>query len=319
MACIKWIACFLLAAALSLGQSSAFPIQGSNGVVTCTIYDAYRNPVGENESNNITLNADLAVYGTENVSITLIDSLNNSYEISPELSAPLQSGRAMMVFVIPMNSTIKGINVEPDNSEPFLVFWPGPLMQTNGVANLRFWGVMGDMVESNLKSLIFDVSLSNNATSGEVLLGPQNITFVDQWGWRYFADESFEAVLIPPKNRMRAAVTFSDVSPRSRPAKLEYDFWKDSRIVVDIENCSSSSTAESAQSRKAETATIPTASDAAAKQPAEDEKTSLQPPSGNATDSSLGQASTNDIGSAKETVEDVKNRLSKIKAKLGMK
>lgn len=223
-----------LAVVLLLGTSEGYPIQGSNGVVSSVIFDGFKNPI-EDSPGNSTLSLDLGITRGVNVSLALMDDQDQVYYPDVNLSSPLQPGRLLIVFVIPTNSSPVAMNITPDVGDPFLMMWEDPAKYTNGVANFRFHGLSQWQIASIGQILTIDISLSNNGTSGDIIMGPENFTIVDQWGWRYIADQDFDPVTLNPKTKIRRDITFSSLSPRSRPVLVQYDYSTDHSITIRLD------------------------------------------------------------------------------------
>ena len=96
-------------------------------------------------------------------------------------------------------------------------------------------------MDFNRRTLDLDVGIANNDTA-KLPLSAKNFTLIDQWGWEYAAKEyseysgdGFKARELYPNESLRAAVTFSRLSPLSRPARLAYMYSNNSSILVDID------------------------------------------------------------------------------------
>ncbi|ABK14605.1 MAG: hypothetical protein H5T42_01400 [Methanothrix sp.] len=215
-----------------IAASHAYPIQGSNGAVTCVVFDGYKSRYDMNTS---ALFLDVGMTRGINVTFEVVDQNNNTYPVDINHSRALQPGRFSLVFMLPMSSDAAYLTVIPEGSNPFSIAWDKPLKYTNGIANLRYYGITDWLLSNTSQTISVDISLSNNATEGEIVMSPENFTLVDQWGWRYFADATFSPVIIPPKSILRKEITFASISPRSRPALLEYDFATDHPIQIPLD------------------------------------------------------------------------------------
>ncbi|OPX80355.1 MAG: hypothetical protein A4E45_00101 [Methanosaeta sp. PtaB.Bin039] len=222
----------LLGALLMAGTSSAYPLQGSNGVVSCVIFDGFRTP---NEGNSSTLHLDMAVPSSLDANFELMDNENAIHPVDVNMSWALQTGRVIVSFVIPYKAEPVALRIIPNGSEPFTISWEQPPKLTNGVTNMRYYGLANWQIAQEGQAMMMDVFISNNGTSGDLVVAPENFSIVDQWGWRYYAEQNFEPTVIPPKNFMRAKVTFSEMSSRSRPMLLEFDSGKATAIIVALE------------------------------------------------------------------------------------
>lgn len=215
-----------------ISASHAYPFQGSNGAVTCVVFDGYKSHYDLNTS---ALFLDVGMTRGINATFEVVDQNNKTYPVDLGRSRALQPGRFSLVFMVPRTSEAAYLTVIPEGSNPFSIAWDKPVKYTNGVANFRFYGITDWLLSNTSQTVSMDVSLSNNATEGEIIMSPENFTLVDQWGWRYFADATFSPVIIPPKSIMRKEITFASISPRSRPALLEYDFATDRSIQIPLD------------------------------------------------------------------------------------
>lgn len=215
-----------------IAASHAYPLQGSNGAVTCVVFDGYKSHYDVNTS---ALFLDVGMTRGINATFEVVDQNNKTYPVDLSRSRALQPGRFALVFMVPRTSEAAYLTVIPEGSNPFSIAWDKPIKYTNGIANFRFYGITDWLLSNTSQTISMDISLSNNATEGEIVMSPENFTLVDQWGWRYFADVTFSPVIIPPKSIMRKEITFASISPRSRPALLEYDFATDRAIQIPLD------------------------------------------------------------------------------------
>lgn len=217
---------------LTIFGSHAYPLQGSNGVVTCVVFDGYKSHYDINTS---ALFLDVGMTRGINATFEVVDQNNNTYPVDLGRSRALQPGRLALFFMVPRTSDVAYLTVIPEGSNPFSIAWDKPVKYTNGIANFRFYGITDWLLSNTSQTISMDISLSNNATEGEMIMSPENFTLVDQWGWRYFADATFSPVIIPPKSILRKEITFASISPRSRPVLLEYDFATDHLIQIPLD------------------------------------------------------------------------------------
>lgn len=215
-----------------ISASHAYPFQGSNGAVTCVVFDGYKSHYDMNTS---ALFLDVGMTRGINATFEVVDQNNNTYPVDLSRSRALQPGRFALVFMLPRTSDPSYLNVIPEGSNPFSIAWDRPVKYTNGVANFRFYSITDWLLSNTSQTISMEISLSNNATEGEIIMSPENFTLVDQWGWRYFADVTFSPVVIPPKSIMKSEITFASISPRSRPVLLEYDFATDHAIQIPLD------------------------------------------------------------------------------------
>jgi hypothetical protein len=112
---------------------------------------------------------------------------------------------------------------------------------TNGSVSLLYYGVLNSKIESNLKSIDFDIGVTNNGTK-KLPLSSKNFSLIDQWGYKYdslaynkFSFEGFESRNLEPREMARIKVSFGALSPLSRPSKLVYQYSNTSSVVLNID------------------------------------------------------------------------------------
>jgi hypothetical protein len=177
----------------------------------------------------------VGLFGEGGAAFDLLDESDGVYLEDANSSVELQPGRMLLAFIVPKQLMVKGLRVYPSEGDPFVILWDKVAKHTNGVANLRYYGIGEIKVEGGRQMVTLDVSLANNGTEN-LLVVPENFSLLDQWGWRYYPEPSFQGIDLPPKNIVRLGVTFSSLSPRSRPVILEYDYRTNRAISVELED-----------------------------------------------------------------------------------
>lgn len=239
---------------IALGLAYGYPLQGSNGAVNCTIFGIFKEPFtpgNAHADNDVVLDVDLGLVranASDNSSVgaayILMDGNDWVYNNRLEYTRDLQPGRWLIGFVVPKETIAKSVMVDPSDpsgGEQFAI----PLVETanasNGKVGLHYYGIVGSKVESNRKSIEFDIGILNNDTS-RLLLSWKNFSLIDQWGWKYgsraynkYSGEGFPAAELQPNETLRSHLLFNAVSPLSRPVKLAYEYNNTSAIVIDID------------------------------------------------------------------------------------
>lgn len=223
------ILALLIVAALGLAQ--AYPLQGGNDNVKCTLFEIYKTP-GE-KNGTTTLKLDVGLLGAENATYQLIDSKDQTYQ--PATYKNYQPGRQLLVFQIPEGTLFKLIKVSPTGGEPFNINWWKTPKGITGDVILRYYGVVNWLIEPELQAVSFDVTISNNGTSS-IFISPENFTLLDQWGWPYYTTTGFAAGELEPKMAAtHVKVSFVGISPFSRPSALVYDHQGPGQIAIDLD------------------------------------------------------------------------------------
>jgi len=252
---VRWLALMLIGILL-LGSVQSFPLYGNNGRVNCTIFGAFKVPFipGDvNADKNIIYNMDVALdmnnssnsILVDNATFTLVDGNDRVYPLRLEYTRDLQPGRRMLGFMVPKEAVAKSLIIDPStivpDSDPFVIDFGNTINASNGNVTLVYYGPVGTKVDSNRKKLNFDVGVTNNGTK-RLYVCSNNFTLVDQWGWKYqskeynkYSQEGFPSKTLVPNETLRTQVTFTYLSPLSRPSKLVYDYTSLEPIIIDID------------------------------------------------------------------------------------
>jgi hypothetical protein len=98
--------------ALALGTAQAYPLQGSDGTATVTLFGAIRAPL--NDTSEI-LKVDIGLMGTENATYELMDADDRVYK--PGLYKTLTSERQLVYFIIPKDDLFKLFTALPSGGK----------------------------------------------------------------------------------------------------------------------------------------------------------------------------------------------------------
>jgi hypothetical protein len=222
----------LLVLAIALGPAYAYPLQGGDENVKCTLFGAYRMPLAENSTDEI-LKLDIGLVGASNASYELVDSKDNIFV--PIEYRNLQIGRQELLFQVPIDDLFKLLKVAPSEGNPFDVKWWMTPKGIKGDVTLRYYGIEDWMIDSDLQALTLEISITNEGASG-VPIGPENFSLVDQWGWEYYPVGGFQSTILEPKMTLpRVKLGFTGLSPLSRPTILAYNYLTDNQISIDLE------------------------------------------------------------------------------------
>lgn len=252
---IRWLALVLIGILL-LGSVQSFPLYGNDGMVNCTVFGAFKVPFTPGDFNadkNIMYNMDVALAMNnssdstlvDNATFTLVDGNDRVYPLRLEYTRDLQPGRRMLGFMVPKEAVAKSLIIDPSaiipDGDPFIIDFGNTINASNGNVSLIYYGPVGTKVDSNRKSLNFDVGVTNNGTK-KLYVCSKNFTLVDQWGWKYqskeynrYSQEGFPAKTLVPNETLRTQVSFTYLSPLSRPSKLVYDYSSRVPIIIDID------------------------------------------------------------------------------------
>lgn len=232
-----------------------YPIHASNEAFNCTVFGEFKNPytiVEPNGDKNIVLNVDVSLIKSNsnssspaNVTYSLLDSNDKGYAISDEFTRSFQQDRQILGFSVPLETIPKMLIVSPSRGprgDKRLLINLGELTNgTNGKVNLQYYGILNSKIESNLKSLDFDLNVTNHDVK-ELPLSSKNFSLIDQWGWRYdslpknaYTGSAFESRFLEPEEIARIKVSFGSMSPLSRPSRLVYEYSNNSSIVLNID------------------------------------------------------------------------------------
>jgi hypothetical protein len=222
----------LLVLAIALGPAYAYPLQGGDENVKCTLFGAHRLPPGENSTDEI-LKLDIGLVGAANASYELVDSKDNIFV--PIEYRNLQIGRQELLFRVPVDDLFKILKVAPLEGNPFDIKWWMTPKGIKGDVTLRYYGIEDWMIDSDLQALTLEVSITNDGTAG-LPISPANFSLLDQWGWEYYPVGGFQSTILEPKMTLpRVKLGFTGLSPLSKPTILAYDYLTGNQIIIDLE------------------------------------------------------------------------------------
>jgi hypothetical protein len=251
---MKWAGTVLLMA-IALGFASGYPIHAGNGAVNCTVFGEFKDPytiVEPNGYRNIVLNVDVALVKANSTSISpaqavysLVDGNDRTYPIRGEFTRSLQPGRQLLGFAVPAETIPKTLIVDPSGyptlGNRFAINFGELSNATNGNVTILYYGILNSKIDSNIKSIDFDVGITNNGTV-RMPVSSKNFSLIDQWGWRYaslehddFTNNGFASRVLKPNETARIKVSFGSMSPQSRPSKLVYECSKTGSILLNID------------------------------------------------------------------------------------
>ncbi len=216
--------------ALAFGTAQAYPLQGSDGTATVTLFGSIRTPL--NDTLEI-LKVDVGLMGTENATYKLVDANDSVYE--PGLYKPLSSGRQLVYFLIPKDDLFKLITATPLDGKSININWWARPKVSNENLIIRYYGITDWLTNPDEQGIVVQVTAQSNVTQSQ-LVSPENFTLLDQWGWPYNPSLGFDPEVVgPQKATTRLLVGFTPVSLFSRPAALAYDYNTAHPIIIDFE------------------------------------------------------------------------------------
>lgn len=245
----------ILLLVMVLGLASGYPIHAGNGAVNCTVFGEFKDPytiVEPNGERSIVLNVDVALIKANSTYVTpvqavysLVDGNDRTYSTRGEFTRSLQPGRQLLGFAVPTETIPKALIVDPSGSPSggnrFAINFGELTNATNGNVTLLYYGILNSKIDSNIKSIDFDVGITNNGTT-KMPVSSKNFSLIDQWGWRYaslehddYTNNGFANRELRPNETARVKVSFGSMSPQSRPSKLAYEFSNRSSIVLNID------------------------------------------------------------------------------------
>jgi hypothetical protein len=249
------IALLVLLLAIGLCPASGYPIHAGNGAVNCTVFGEFKDPytiVDPNGERSIVLNVDVALIMANRTSVSLakavyslVDGNDRTYPTRGEFTRSLQPGRQLLGFAVPAETIPKTLNVDPSGypseGNRFAINFGELANATNGNVTLLYYGVLNSKIDSNIKSIDFDVGITNNGTV-KMPVSSKNFSLIDQWGWRYaslehndYTNNGFANRELKPNETARIKVSFGSMSQLSRPSKLVYECSKKSSIFLNID------------------------------------------------------------------------------------
>jgi hypothetical protein len=244
-----------LALIIFLCPVHGYPLHASNGAVNCTVFGEFKDPYTIVESNgdqNIVLNVDVALVranakegGPIQVSYSLVDGNDKTYQTRGEFTRSLQPGRQLLGFAVPRETIPKTLIVDPSGDPSggnrFTVNFDEVANATNGNVTILYYGVLNSKVNSNLKSIDYDIGIANNDTR-TLPLSSKNFSLIDQWGWRYaslaynaYTNDGFQDRKLMPNETARIKLSFGFLSPLSRPSWLVYEYSNASSVMINID------------------------------------------------------------------------------------
>jgi hypothetical protein len=245
----------LLALIIFLYPALGYPIHASNGAVNCTVFGEFKDPytiVEPNGDKNIVLNVDVALVranardgGPIQVAYSLVDGNDKTYQTRGEFTRSLQPGRQLLGFAVPKETIPKTLIVDPSGDPSggnrFTVNFDEVTNATNGNVTMLYYGVLNSKINSNLKSIDYDIGITNNDTR-TLPISSKNFSLIDQWGWRYaslaynaYTNDGFQDRKLMPNETARIKLSFGSISPLSRPSWLVYEYSNASSIMANID------------------------------------------------------------------------------------
>ena len=212
--------CIIMFLSMMLFASSAlaFPLHGSNGVVSATIYGATK----EGANAYVDLSVSMPVTGNNPTNVDLIDNDDKLYKANGLInggSDPLNnySARSTMSFSVPEDIIIKRVRVTPATSDPFSIDWTGVPEASDNDTTMKFYGATKPSDINPAWS--FDVKITNNAP-GTMTYTSQDFKMIDQFGWKYGGSISDSGKILSNESLRFKFETIA--SKFSRPIALEF-------------------------------------------------------------------------------------------------
>ncbi|MFZ2470665.1 MAG: hypothetical protein WAW52_01860 [Methanothrix sp.] len=219
--------------ALAFGTAQATPLQGSDGNATVVLFGATRTPLDDENATQEILKVDVGFMGTENATYQLVDADNNIYPAG--LYKPLSSGKQLVYFLVPKDSLFKLMNVTPKGGAPIYINWWATPKGSNDNLIVRYYGITDWLINPDEQGIVVQVRVQNNGTRN-LIVGPENFTLLDQWGWPYRPTLGFDQQIVLLGNATdRVLVGFTGISLLSRPAALAYDNEASNKILIMFE------------------------------------------------------------------------------------
>jgi hypothetical protein len=278
---IRWLA-LILAVVLTLGAIQGYPLRGGNGKVDCIIFGAFKtqfipgdvnagknvifdvdaglirfnstgakvdNPPDNSSKNSTNSTSSAKLYSADDeirATYILVDGNDRIYPLRLEYTKDTQHDRHILGFVVPKEAVAKSLIVDP-SSDPaggdrFAIEF-GPIANaSNANATILYYGTTSTKIDSNRKSVRFDVGIANNGTC-ELPVSTSNFSLIDQWGWMYSCkaynqynnNDGFANRSLRPNETLRTGVSFASLSVLSRPSKLVYEYSKNNSLIIDID------------------------------------------------------------------------------------
>ncbi len=240
---------------LILGVAQGYPLHASNGVVNCTIYGTFLDAWVSGNANSdsyVVFNVDLSltrINASDKAPIPAVYSLTDGndrvFKMGKEYAKELQPNRWLIGFVVPRETIAKnlivGFTKENISGEQFSIYFPRLINSSNENVKILYYGVLRSWTNSNKKSIVLDIAVTNNGTN-KLPLDAQNFTLKDQWGWRYRGtaydlpgNKGISRAVLEPNGTIRSGLIFSPISPISRPVELDYLYSSDLSLALDID------------------------------------------------------------------------------------
>ncbi|HEX7445287.1 MAG TPA: hypothetical protein VF300_02760 [Methanothrix sp.] len=240
---------------LILGMAQGYPLHASNGVVDCTIYGTFLDAWVSGNANSdsyVVFNVDLSltrINASDRTPITAVYSLTDGndrvFKMGNGYAKEFQPDRWLIGFVVPRETIARNLIVsfskENVSGEQFPIYFPRLINSSNGNVSLLYYGVLRSGTNSNKKNIVLDIAVTNNGTN-KLPLYAQNFTLKDQWGWKYNAtaydltgNKGISKAVLEPNGTIRSGLTFSSLSPLSRPVELDYCYSNGSTLALDID------------------------------------------------------------------------------------
>ncbi len=222
------ILALLLALAFSTAQ--AYPLQGSDGTATVTLFGAVRAPL--NDTSEI-LKVDIGLMGTENATYELLDADDRVYK--PGLYKTLTPERQLVYFIIPKDDLFKLLTALPSDGKAININWWATPKKSNNDLVIRYYGITDWLINPDEQGIVLQVRAQNNGTH-DLLVSPENFTLLDQWGWPYSPTAGFDSENVGPQNATeRVLLGFTGIPILSKPAALAYDYNGANQILIDFD------------------------------------------------------------------------------------
>ncbi len=251
---MKWL--FLaLFIGLIPGIAQGYPLHASNGVVNCTIFGTFLDAWSSGNANSdsyVVLNVDLSmtrINASDKAPIlavySLMDGNDRVFKMVTGYARVLQPDRWLIGFVVPRETIARNLIVdfsqENVSGEQFSIYFPRLVNSSNGNVLLLYYGVLRSWTDSDKKSVVLDIAVTNNGTN-KLPVDAQNFTLMDQWGWKYSGREydlpgnkGISKAVLEQNATIRSGLIFSSISPLSRPVELDYKYSNGSSLALDID------------------------------------------------------------------------------------
>ena len=251
---MKWLYLALFIGLIT-GIAQGYPLHASNGVVNCTIFGTFLDAWASGNANSdsyVVLNVDLSmkrINASDKAPIlavySLMDGNDRVFKMVKDYARELQPGRWLIGFVVPRETIARNLIVdfsrENVSGEQFSIYFPRLVNSSNGNVALLYYGVLRSWTNSDKKSVVLDIAVTNNGTN-KLPLDAQNFTLKDQWGWMYSGagydlsgNKGISKTVLEPNATIRSGLIFSSLSPLSRPVELDYKYSNSSSLALDID------------------------------------------------------------------------------------